>query len=105
MYKIYMLRCMDNSIYTGITTDLKRRLEEHKQGGEKGAKYTAVHGAEKFECAWECESRANASKLEYWIKKLSKAQKEELIQHKNIENLLKDKINSTEYSIVKNALL
>jgi len=100
MYKIYMLRCLDTSIYTGITTDLARRLEEHKKGREKGAKYTATHGVGKLECAWECESRASASKLEYWIKKLTKAQKEALIQHKKIEVVLKDKVDNTEYTLV-----
>ncbi|MBQ3573901.1 MAG: GIY-YIG nuclease family protein, partial [Clostridia bacterium] len=38
MYYVYMMRCSDNSLYTGITTDLERRFEEHKS--KKGAKYT-----------------------------------------------------------------
>ena len=40
MYYVYMLRCKDNSIYTGITTDINRRMEEHFSKGQKCAKYT-----------------------------------------------------------------
>ena len=45
MYYTYMLRCTDDSIYTGITTDLKRRMDEHFTQGEKCAKYTKRHKA------------------------------------------------------------
>ena len=89
MYYTYMLRCSDNSIYTGITTDLKRRLEEHLSQDKKCAKYTLTHNAQKLEIAWESESRVLASKLEYHIKKtLTKVQKEDLILNNNLEELL-----------------
>jgi len=68
MYYTYMLRCEDNSIYTGITTDLKRRLEEHRSKSIKCAKYTLTHSAMQFEAAWESNSRSLASKLEYNLK-------------------------------------
>lgn len=42
MYYTYILRCKDNSLYTGITTNIKRRLKEHKEKGEKAAKYTLM---------------------------------------------------------------
>lgn len=85
MYYIYMLRCEDNSIYTGITTDVKRRMEEHFLKDEKCAKYTATHLAKKLECVWETDTRVNASKLEYHIKKsLTKVQKEELIKNQDL---------------------
>lgn len=87
MYYTYMLRCEDNSLYTGITTDLKRRLKEHKEKGEKTAKYTLTHNVIKMEIAWESENRILASKLEFYLKKLNKKQKEELI--KNSELLYK----------------
>jgi len=81
MYYTYMLRCEDNSIYTGMTTDLERRMEEHFSGGEKCAKYTMRHKPKKLEIAWESENRVLASKLEFHIKKtLTKLQKEELIK-------------------------
>lgn len=100
MYYIYMLRCLDNSIYTGMTTDLERRLQEHREGGKSGAKYTAVHGVKDFECAWQCADRANACKLEYWIKTLSKKEKEALIRHQRLENVLQDKIDVQNYKII-----
>ena len=97
MYYTYMLRCKDNSIYTGITTDLDRRMKEHFSKDEKCAKYTLTHTAEKLECAWQTETRVLASRLEYHIKRLAKAQKEELILKNNLEELLLDKIDCDKY--------
>lgn len=45
MYYTYMLRCEDNTIYTGITTDISRRMEEHFCKDKKCAKYTKTHQA------------------------------------------------------------
>ena len=102
MYYTYILRCKDNSLYTGITTDLERRLKEHKEKGEKTAKYTLRHEAEKIEIAWESENRILASKLEFNIKKLAKKQKEELIKNpKLLSEFLGDKIQSELYLKVR----
>ena len=79
MYFTYIIRCEDNSLYTGISTDLNRRLDEHRSKSKKSAKYTAVHSAIKYEIAWKSNNKSEASKLEYNIKKLSKSQKENLI--------------------------
>ena len=100
MYYTYMLRCADNSIYTGITVDLDRRLYEHKQKTEKCAKYTLNHEVIKLEVAWISKDRVLAAKLEYRIKKLNKFQKEELIKNNNMEELFKEKIDSSEYERV-----
>lgn len=98
MYYVYMLRCKDNSIYTGITTDLTRRIEEHITKSEKCAKYTFVHTAQKLEMAWETESRIYASKLEYAIKKISKKQKEDLIKNIDLfEKILSPKLECDKY--------
>ena len=104
MYYTYMLRCKDNSIYTGITTDIDRRMEEHFSRGEKCAKYTSNHIAMKLECAWQTENRALASKLEFYIKKLTKKEKEELILKNNLEKFLDDKIDCDKYGNVKKEL-
>ena len=80
MYYTYMIRCKDNSIYTGITTNLEKRMQEHFTKDEKCAKYTKKHTAIRLERAWKSENRVFASKLEYWIKHLSKLQKENLIK-------------------------
>ena len=97
IYYTYMLRCQDNSIYTGITTDLNRRMQEHFGKTDKCAKYTFNHTPQKLECAWESKSRVLASKLEYHIKKLSKAQKEELIANNNLKKFLSEKITVDSY--------
>lgn len=101
-YFIYMIRCKDNSLYTGITTDLQRRMEEHLEKGKKGAKYTLSHGAIKMEIAWKTTDKAKASKLEYHIKTLKKAQKEELIKdYRKLKEFLADKIEYKEYINLK----
>ncbi len=79
MYYIYMIRCMNNSIYTGITNDLERRMGEHKGKSKKCAKYTLLNTFDKLEKVWSCDERRDACKLEYHIKKLSKNDKEHLI--------------------------
>ncbi len=94
-----MVRCKDNSLYTGITTDLNRRLKEHKEKGEKTAKYTLTHNVEKIEIAWQSENRVLASKLEYHLKTLRKDQKEALI--KNYVLLKKFLGNKIEYELYK----
>ena len=98
MYYTYMLRCEDNSIYTGITTNLERRMNEHFSKNEKCAKYTLTHTAKKLEQAWTTENRVDASKLEYSIKKLPKDKKELLI--KNAEKLNEILNCEIEYKVV-----
>ena len=101
MYYTYMIRCEDNTIYTGMTNDLKRRLEEHMKKGKKCAKYTETHTAIKLERAWISENRIYASKLEYWIKKLSKKEKEDLIKKpKKLNSLLKEKVETNKYKLI-----
>ncbi len=78
-YYVYILRCKDDSLYTGITTDIKRRLREHEQRGARCAKYTLSHHAVKAEAVWQTYGRVRASRLEYRIKRLSKQEKEALI--------------------------
>lgn len=99
MYYTYMLRCEDDSIYTGITSDLERRMKEHFSQNKKCAKYTATHKPKKLECVWKTENRIFASKLEFHIKKnLTKQEKECLIKDsKLLEKLLGNKIESDKY--------
>lgn len=103
MYYTYMVRCYDNSIYTGITTDLERRMLEHEAQNNKSAKYTKRHKIKNLELAWISENKVQASKLEYHIKKrLSKLEKEALIQnYKLLKNYSKEKIDSSNYKKVR----
>ena len=76
-WSLYMLRCQDGRLYTGITTDLERRIEEH--GGDLGAKFTRGRGP--FELAFNREvgDRSRASRLEWRVKRLRRSDKERLI--------------------------
>ena len=78
MYYLYMVRCSDNSLYTGITTDLQRRILEHNES-KKGAKYTRSRRPVVLVYHEEFKNRKEASQREYVVKKLSKGKKEELI--------------------------
>lgn len=79
MYYVYILRCKNNALYTGWTTDLKRRIEEHNSG--KGAKFTRAYRPVKLVYYEEYDDKIVAMKREYQIKQLSKAKKELLINN------------------------
>jgi len=76
MYFVYLLKCRDNSIYTGITTDLERRLEEHKN--KKGGHYTASRGVKKMIYSEKAATRSQALKREAEIKSWRREKKLEL---------------------------
>ena len=97
MYYTYMLRCADNSIYTGMTSDLDKRFNEHKSKSKNGAKYTKSHNAVKLEAAWKSKDKSLACKLEYQIKNLTKKQKEKLINGEKLSTYLHGKIDCRRY--------
>ena len=74
---VYILRCEDSSLYTGITTDIDRRVAEHKAG--EGSSYTASRGVKKLEYEEAVTSRSVASQREAQIKQLTRDQKEQII--------------------------
>ncbi len=78
MYFVYILQCVDGSLYTGITTDLDRRIKEHNDS-KLGAKYTKVRRPVKLVYSKEFIDRSQASKEESRIKKLSRQQKIDLL--------------------------
>ena len=80
MYYTYILRCEDNSLYTGIAADIKKRLSQHFKKTSGCAKYTRSRHPVSLEAVWESLDRSSASKLEYRIKKLAKTDKQLLIQ-------------------------
>ena len=79
-YYVYLLRCADESLYAGITTDVERRFAEHLSGDIKGAKYTKAHTPKELAAVWKAENRSVASKLEWRLKHLTKVQKEILCE-------------------------
>ena len=73
-----MLQCKDRSLYTGITTDVARRLKEHREGA--GGHYTRARGAVRMAYIEEHPDRSSASRREAAIKRLTRAGKLELIR-------------------------
>ncbi len=74
MYFVYIVACSDETLYTGITTDLLRRVTEHNSS-VKGAKYTRLRRPVKLVYSEECSNRSEASKREYAIKHLTRQEK------------------------------
>lgn len=77
MYFLYILECSDQTFYTGITTDLDRRIKEHNNS-KLGAKYTKVRRPVKLVYSQQFIDRSESSKEEARIKKLSRQQKIDL---------------------------
>lgn len=77
-YYVYVLHCANNSLYTGITTDLQRRLDEHNGLKKGGAKYTRVHRPVTLAYSETCATRSEAAKREYAIKQMSHQEKLDL---------------------------
>ena len=100
MYYTYMLRCADNSIYTGMTNNLDKRINEHLSKDKNGAKYTKSHNAIMLEAAWKSKDKSLACKLEYQIKTLTKHQKEDLITGAKLSNYLSGKVDCRRYKRV-----
>ncbi len=76
---IYILRCADNSLYTGITLDVSKRLDQHNGINKNGAKYTKARRPVQLVYQETSHSRSDASKREHAIKSLKKSEKESLI--------------------------
>jgi putative endonuclease len=72
---LYVVRCSDGSLYTGVTNNLKRRILEHNYG-MRGAKYTRSRRPVEVVYEENCTSHSDALKKEWAFKKLSKARKE-----------------------------
>ena len=78
MWYVYIIKCSDNTLYTGITTDINKRLIAHNKG--KGAKYTRSRIPVRLVALFEAENRSKASQEEYRIKQLTRTKKIELIR-------------------------
>lgn len=77
-YNVYILRCSDDTLYTGIALDIEKRLIEHNSS-PKGAKYTLSRRPVALEYSEVCEDKSTALKREIGIKKMSRLQKNILI--------------------------
>lgn len=84
MYYTYIIECEDTSLYTGVAKNVGNRMSVHSKKVKQSAKYTRSHTYKLLRAVWESEDRSKAQKLEYRIKKLTRAQKLSLID----DNLL-----------------
>ena len=80
MAYVYMVRCEDDSLYTGIAKDLGHRMNEHYYKKKNGAKYTKSRQIQTLEMVWEMEDWSLAAKIEYRIKRLDRQHKLKLLQ-------------------------
>ena len=87
MYYVYMLRCRDNSLYTGITNNLDKRLRKHNLG--KASRYTRVRLPVDIVYMEECRDKSVALRREREIKGYKKSDKEKMVSEAGIEDPLK----------------
>ena len=78
-WMVYMVRCSDGTLYTGITNDLERRIAAHNSARD-GARYTRSRQPVKLVYAEAAGSQSEAARLEYRIKKMTRARKKQLLQ-------------------------
>ena len=98
MYYIYMVRCADDSLYTGIAADLGRRLREHVEKAPAAAKYTRSRQVEALEMAWTAPDRSAASRLECAIKRLPREKKLRLIAEPALLPALLPQLSGEDYT-------
>jgi len=89
-WSLYLIRCGDGSLYTGISTDVSRRFKEHENTDNRNLGAKALRGKNPLAIAYQIRvgNRSQASKLEYKIKQLKKSDKERLIEQRPLaENI------------------
>lgn len=89
---VYILQCNDGTYYTGYTNDVAARIKKHEQG--KGAKYTRGRAPLNLVFEKSYETKGEALKAEYAIKKLSRIEKQQLIKEDGIKN----NVDTTKFS-------
>ena len=88
---LYLIRCRDGSLYTGITTDVARRFAEHRGQGAGGAKYLKGRGPLELVLRKKVGNRSLALRVERKVKKLPKARKEKLLKgRKDLQDIIKN---------------
>jgi putative endonuclease len=85
----YIIKCKDGSLYTGVASDVKKRMKEHLGLEKGGAKYTKSRPPVYVCAVWESENRSMASRLEYYIKRLTRYEKLELINSLDLSSIAK----------------
>jgi len=84
IWSVYIVRTVDNHLYSGVTTDVPRRFREHQSGGVRAAKYLIAHPPLAIEFTMPVGSRSLALKVEYHLKRLPRGRKEEVIRRQRM---------------------
>ena len=91
-FSLYIVRCSGGTLYTGIATDVQKRLEEHR-AGRRGARYLRGRGPIELVFAEVAGDRVRASQLEYRVKRLRRSEKLALIDgRRDLADLLRDQV-------------
>lgn len=93
-WSVYMLRCADGTFYTGIATDVSRRISEHAQG-KRGAKYLRGRGPLELVYQKTVGDRSTATRVEYNVKQLSRVEKQDLQRLPALIDEMLDELNNT----------
>jgi putative endonuclease len=86
-WSVYIVRCKNGALYTGIATDVRRRITEHSQSNGKGAKYLRGKGPLLLVFVRAIGTKSSALRVESQVKMLPKRQKEKLVQQFRLESL------------------
>ena len=86
---VYLIECVDGSVYTGIAVDVTKRYAKHAAG--KGARYTRSHPPARLLGSFECRDRSSASKAEYRVRHLSPENKRELCRSGDFRAFLEER--------------
>jgi putative endonuclease len=91
-FNLYIVRCADGTLYTGIATDVEKRIAEHADG-PRGARFLRGKGPLKLVFSAAAGDRATASRLEYRVKRLPRSEKLALIAgRRDLRDLLDDQV-------------
>ncbi|NBI27905.1 GIY-YIG nuclease family protein [Chengkuizengella marina] len=91
MFYVYILKCSDNTLYTGYTNNMNKRVEVHNQG--KASKYTRARLPVEIVYFEECDTKSDALKKEYALKKLTRVEKLRLINEASKDHTLSQQID------------
>jgi putative endonuclease len=93
---VYWVHCADDSFYTGITTDLERRVNQHNGKVAGGARYTSARRPVTLVYSEKSEDRSSASKREYVLRKITNSKKKEMVKSQvlGMEGTVKDELEA-----------
>ena len=106
MYYVYMVRCSDGSLYTGLARHLCKRMREHTEQNAACAKYTRSRHVVALDGLWQTQTRSDAARLEALLKTLTKPQKLALLEHpQTLAAFFGEKLGTSTYEALPHVTL